>query len=114
MTDVIKDVQKQDVGSAFIELWELDLPGTNAFFHSGVEADLSTIQFRDRESPGTVRTYTALPIEVEGMTLQSAGASARPTVRVANVLSTFGDALGGLSNEDLGFADYINLAKHLN
>ena len=101
MTDVIKDVQKQDVGSAFIELWELDLPGTNAFFHSGVEADLSTIQFRDRESPGTVRTYTALPIEVEGMTLQSAGASARPTVRVANVLSTFGDALGGLSNEDL-------------
>ena len=36
MTDVIKDVQKQDPGSAFIELFEIDLPGTNAFFHSGL------------------------------------------------------------------------------
>ena len=37
MTDVIKDVQKQDPGSAFIELFEIDLPGTNAFFHAGLE-----------------------------------------------------------------------------
>jgi len=72
MTDVIKDVQKQDPGSAFIELFEIDLPGTNAFFHSGLEADLSTLQFRDRTSPGTIREYTALPIEIDGIDLQSA------------------------------------------
>ena len=100
MTDVIKDVQKQDPGSAFIELFEIDLPGTNAFFHSGLEADISTIQFRDRTSPGTIREYTALPIEISGIDLQAAGASARPTLRVANVLSTFGDAIG-ITNEDL-------------
>jgi len=100
MTDVIKDVQKQDPGSAFIELFEIDLPGTNAFFHSGLEADLSTLQFRDRTSPGTIREYTALPIEIDGIDLQSAGASPRPTLRVANVLSTFGDEIG-ITNEDL-------------
>lgn len=100
MTDVIKDVQKQDPGSAFIELFEIDLPGTNAFFHAGLEADLSTIQFRDRLSPSTIRSYTALPITVDGIDTQSAGASNRPTLRVANVLSTFGDAIG-ISNEDL-------------
>lgn len=101
MTDVIKDVQKQDPGSAFVELFEIDLPGTNAFFHSGLEADLSTIQFRDRLSPGTTRTYTAIPIQIDGIDMQAAGGNNRPTLRVANVLSTFGDALGGLTNEDL-------------
>ena len=94
MTDVIKDVQKQDPGSAFVELFEIDLPGTNAFFHSGLETDLSTIQFRDRTNPGTTRTYTALPIEIDGIELQSAGASNRPTLRVANVLSVFADEIG--------------------
>ena len=98
----IQDVQKQDPGSAYIQLFELALSSSSsAYFHSGLEADLSTIQFRDRTSPSTIRTYTALPIEIDGVNLQSAGATARPTVRVANILSTFGDALGGLTNEDL-------------
>ena len=52
----IQDVQKQDPGSAVVELWELVLSdSSSAYFHSGVEADLSTIQFRDRSSPGTIR-----------------------------------------------------------
>lgn len=98
----IQDAQKQDPGSAYIQLFELALSSSSsAYFHSGLEADLSTIQFRDRTSPSTIRTYTALPIEIDGVNLQSAGATARPTVRVANILSTFGDALGGLTNEDL-------------
>ena len=98
----IQDVQKQDPGSAYILLFELALSSSSsAYFHSGLEADLSTIQFRDRTSPGTIRTYSALPIEIDGVNLQSAGATARPTIRVANILSTFGDALGGLTNEDL-------------
>ena len=102
MTDVVKDVQKQDPGSAYIELFELEI-GTNsyAYFFSGLEADLSTIQFRDYSSPGTIRTYTALPLMIEGLNLQAAGPSARPTLTVANVLSTFSDALGGITNEDL-------------
>ena len=102
MTDLIKDVQKQDPGSQFIELWEIELSSSaSAYFFTGLEADLTTIQFRDRTSPGTTRTYTALPLHAEGFNLQSAGASARPTIQVANILSTFSDALGGLTNEDL-------------
>ena len=102
MTDLIKDVQKQDPGSQFIELWEIELSSSaSAYFFTGLEADLTTIQFRDRTSPGTTRTYTALPLNAEGFNLQSAGASARPTIQVANILSTFSDALGGLTNEDL-------------
>ena len=98
----IQDVQKQDPGSAYIQLFELALSSSSsAYFHSGLEADLTTIQFRDRTSPGTIRTYNALPNEIDGVNLQSAGATARPTIRVANILSTFGDALGGLTNEDL-------------
>ena len=98
----IQDVQKQDPGSAVVELWELVLSdSSSAYFHSGLEADLSTIQFRDRSSPGTIRTYTAIPIEASGIAVQSRGASARPELKVANVLSTFSDALGGLTNEDL-------------
>ena len=99
MTDLIKDVQKQDPGSQFIELWEIELSSSaSAYFFTGLEADLTTIQFRYRTSPGTTRTYTALPLHAEGFNLQSAGASARPTIQVANVLSTFSDALGGLTN----------------
>ena len=102
MTDITKDVQKQDPGSQFIELWELEIgTDTYAYFHSGLEANLTTIQFRDQFSGGTTRTYTALPIHGEGFNLQTSGPSARPTIQVANLLSTFSDALGGLSNEDL-------------
>ena len=89
----IQDVQKQDPGSAYIQLFELVLSSSSsAYFHSGLEADLSTIQFRDRSSPGTIRTYSALPIEINDVAVQSAGATARPTLVVANILSTFGDA----------------------
>jgi hypothetical protein len=53
----IQDVQKQTPGSALIELWEIELSdSSSAYFHSGLEADLSTLQFRDRTSPGTIRT----------------------------------------------------------
>ena len=102
MTDITKDVQKQDPGSQLIELWELEIgTDTYAYFYSGLEADLTTVQFRDQFSGGTTRTYLALPIQSEGFNLQSTGASARPTIQVANLLSTFSAALGGLSNEDL-------------
>ena len=98
----IQDVQKQDPGSAYIELFELVLSSSSsAYFHSGLEADLSTVQFRDRSSPGTIRTYIALPIELSDVSIQTSGASGRPSLMVANILSTFGDALGGLTNEDL-------------
>jgi lambda family phage minor tail protein L len=101
MTTLIDAVQKQDPGSGLIELFELILDNsTTLYFHSGVEADLSSVQFRDKTSPYTTRTYTAIPIEMKGIERKTDGASARPTLTVANVLATFSDAID-MTNKDL-------------
>jgi len=89
MTDlIVKDVQKQDPGSALVELFELELDSSNTvYFHSGVEEDLSTVQFR--EEGGTIRTYTVLPLQAKGFKSDPSATSARPTITFANVSDTF-------------------------
>ena len=93
MTDlIVKDVQKQDPGSALVELFELKLDSSNTvYFHSGVEQDLSTVQFR--EEGGTIRTYTALPLQAKGFKSDPSATSARPTITFANVSDTFKTAI---------------------
>ena len=55
MTQIDKEIQKQDPGSALIELYVLEYSSNNfAYFFSGLDEDLSPIQFRDTN--GTVRT----------------------------------------------------------
>ena len=99
---IIEDVQKQDPGSALVYLYELELTSSSSiYFHTGLEADLTTVQFRDRTTPSTVRTYTALPLQMQGFSKSSKGQIPRPKMTVANVLTTFGDAIGSLSNDDL-------------
>jgi lambda family phage minor tail protein L len=99
--DLTQDLQKQSV-SAQIELWELELsPSSTAYFYSGLDEDLGQIQFRQQGGGATINTYEALPIQGEGFNLQSDGPSARPKLSVANILTTFSDALGGLKNKDL-------------
>ena len=100
MTAIVENVQKQGVESSIITLYDLEYsPGVFAYFTSAIDEDLSSIQFRD--VGGTIRTYTPIPIELEGFDVQSDGAIARPTMTVANIESTFKDALGGLGFEDL-------------
>ena len=93
-SEIVEHVQKQEIDSAVINLWELQLKGDEyAHFHDGVEVDLSTVQFRDREDSSIINSYDALPVAAEGFEVQSDGPSQRPTISFANVLSTFGDAL---------------------
>ena len=100
MTAIVENVQKQGVESSIITLYDLEYAtGVFAYFTSAIDQDLTSIQFRD--TGGTVRTYTPIPIELEGFDVQSDGAIARPTMTVANIESTFKDALGGLGFEDL-------------
>ncbi|OUW06587.1 MAG: phage minor tail protein L [Betaproteobacteria bacterium TMED156] len=100
MTAIVENVQKQGVESSIITLYDLEYAtGVFAYFTSAIDEDLSSIQFRD--VGGTIRTYTPIPIELEGFDVQSDGAIARPTMTVANIESTFKDALGGLGFEDL-------------
>ena len=100
MTAIVENVQKQGVESPIITLYDLEYAdGIFAYFASTLDDDLTSIQCRD--SGGTVRTYTALPLQLEGFDVQSDGALSRPKMTVANIESTFKDALGGLSFEDL-------------
>ena len=100
MTAIVENVQKQGVESSIVTLYDLEYAtGVFAYFTSAIDQDLTSIQFRD--TGGTVRTYTPIPIELEGFDVQSDGAIARPTMTVANIESTFKDALGGLGFEDL-------------
>ena len=113
MTYVINDVQKQDPGSAFVELFEIDLPGTNAFFHSGLETDLSTIQFRDRTNPGTTRTYTALPIEIDGIELLQRTRKTNTSLPFI-MLTGHGNIETAVESMKLGAYDFISKPPDLN
>jgi lambda family phage minor tail protein L len=100
MTAIVENVQKQGVESSIITLYQLEYAaGTFAYFSSGTEEDLSNIEFRDAD--GTIRSYTPIPIEIEGFDIQSDGALSRPKMTVANIESTFKSSIGGLSFEDL-------------
>ncbi|MAJ58346.1 MAG: phage minor tail protein L [Candidatus Pelagibacter sp.] len=100
MTAIVENVQKQGVESSIVTLYDLEYAdGVFAYFTPTIDEDLTSIQFRD--SGGTVRTYNAIPIQLEGFDVQSDGAISRPSMTVANIESTFKDALGGLGFEDL-------------
>ena len=102
MSAIIEDVQKQDPGSGLVHLYEIELTSsTSIYFHTGLEADLTTVQFRDKTTTSTIRTYSALPIQMQGFKRATTGALPRPKMTIANVLTTFGDALGTLTNDDL-------------
>ena len=74
MSAIIQDVQKQEPGSGVVDLYELQISSsTSIYFHAGLEDDLSTVQFRDKDTPSTVRTYTALPIQMDGFKKASKG-----------------------------------------
>lgn len=102
MSDIIKAAQAQDIGSELVYLYEIEYaPGEIAYFHPGVDSSLQEIQFRDYESPYTVRTYIALPIEMDGVEMQAEGALNRPTLTIANISNTLKTTIGGTSFESL-------------
>jgi len=118
MSDIIAtDLQQLEPGSALVNLFELTLSnGTVIYLHSGTESDLTTVQFRDSKAPYTLRTYTAFPILIEGLELQSDGASHRPTFTLANIVSVFTGISGDFKNDDLVGRTLVRrrtLQKHL-
>lgn len=101
MSELIEVVQLQEPGSELVELYELTVNNTILYFHAGLEEDLTEVQFRDRNSPYTARTYIAFPIMMDGVDLSADGAINRPTLTVANVANTFSSAIGDIKAEDL-------------
>lgn len=88
------EVNKQRVTSDFVELFRITKNGNTYYFTSYYQ----DVTFRDEVSPYTQRTYTKLPIEFSGYSQSMEGTLARPTLTVANVLTTFGDAIN-MSND---------------
>jgi len=111
MSDLIKDLQKLEVPSSIITLFELELDtdfttNSYAYFHEGLEGNATTIQFRNATANSTTgrydaNEYEAIPIQATGFDLSGQGVSPRPTLSIANLLSTFSDSLEGLTPQDL-------------
>ena len=100
MTAIVQNVQKQGVESSIVVLYDLEYAdNTFAYFTAAIDDDLTPVQFRD--TSGNIKTYTPIPIQLEGFDVSSDGAISRPKMTVANIESTFKDALGGLGFEDL-------------
>jgi lambda family phage minor tail protein L len=100
MTQINKELQKQDPGSALVELYVLEYTSnTFAYFFAGLDEDLNAIQFRDED--GTIRTYAALPMFSEDISVKSDGSMSRPELSIGNVGNTLTNAIGGIDYEDL-------------
>lgn len=115
--ELIETVQLQSIGEEVVYLFEVELePDSFIYFHSGfniedVSEDLSasprqyagTIQFKHKNYPTipSINTYIPIPCSLEGVELSRDGPSSRPRLSVANVLETFQNELGNLSNDDL-------------
>ena len=69
------------------------------YFFAGLDEDLNDVQFRDEN--GTIRTYAALPMFSDDISVQSDGSMGRPELSIGNVGNTLTNAIGGVDYEDL-------------
>ena len=100
MTDIAKSLQKQDPGSALVILYELEYAtNSKAYFFAGLNESTSAVQFR--ETGGTARSYTAIPLEADGFEITSDGASPRPELTIGNIGGVLSGAIGNIPLEDL-------------
>ncbi len=103
MSDLIaSDVQGQVIDSPLVTLYEVDLPnGSKLYLHSGLDEDITSIEFRDHILNSQVNTYEPFPILADGFEHSADGAISRPSLTVANVGNIFKQALSGFKNTDL-------------
>lgn len=100
----IKELQSLEEESGLVILYELALDAdgsSRAYFTRGEDTDLTNVQMYDYDNNSQLNTYDAIPLQAEGFEVKSKGAAARPVITFANILSTFGDALGSLEPDDL-------------
>ena len=97
MTDLIDTVQKTALDDAFIELFDVELKYKDSngavqteLLHltDGLEDPNAFNLWMPYEETGGTTTwaqYLACPIQIEGISIDNAGAASRPTLNVANV-----------------------------
>ena len=96
MSNIIAtDLQKQEIDSGLVELFELVLPDdTTVYFHPGLESDLTEVVFDGN-------TYKGFPMVIDGLEIASDGAINRPNFSVANIGTLFDTELSGYKPKDL-------------
>lgn len=91
---IVKDLVKQDPGSAIIYLYELVYAKNQfAYFHDGLDENLAEVTMLDYVDNSQTNTYKALPIEFQGLERTSATKYAAPVITFANVLSVLDIAI---------------------
>lgn len=97
MVDLIDTVQDQEINDSYLELFDINLRWVNssgdidnAIVHlvDGLDNDNLNL-WMPYNNAGTLEwaEYVACPIAIEGVSLTSTGAPARPTLSIANVVS---------------------------
>jgi len=91
MSDIIDTVQLQEIGDSLVDLFELTLPSgtifrlTSAVISPGVvPGEPDNIYFPSKDGT-TLNEYFMLPIEINGLEVQSTGANPRPGLSMANI-----------------------------
>jgi len=89
MPDLIDTVQLQEIDDAYVELFDVTLPsGAKVYIFNGLDDGTNNIYFPQKTISGGVyplKEYFALPIGIDGVEINGAGASPRPSLRVANI-----------------------------
>jgi len=91
MTDLIDTVQLQEIDDAYVELFDVTLPsGAKVYLFNGLDDGTNNVYFPEKTIDSSTNTYLlkeyfALPISIDGVEINGAGASPRPSLRVANI-----------------------------
>ena len=91
MTDLIDTVQLQEIDDAYVELFDVTLPsGAKVYLFNGLDNGTNNVYFPEKTIDSSTNTYLlkeyfALPISIDGVEINGAGASPRPSLRVANI-----------------------------
>jgi len=89
MTTLIDTVQLQEIADSYVELFDVTLPsGTKVYLVNGLEEGNTSIYFPEKTISGgsyPLKEYFAVPIMIDGVELNGAGVSPRPSLRIANI-----------------------------
>ena len=96
MTDIVDTVQLQETGDSLVELFEITLPhpiSTTVYLTNGLDEGSENLYFgsspttADPTGGAVLREYIAIPIELKGIEFNASGASNRPTLSIANLVT---------------------------
>ena len=99
---IVKDLVKQEPGSALVYLYEFEYAkDTFAYFADGLDSNLSEVTMLDYSNNSQTNTYAAIPVLFNGNQRTAATKFPNPTITIANVLSVFKLAVGSVNFEEL-------------